>query len=81
MKKNDIALIILIAAVCLGLGYLAGRLLIPSDRNSKVMVEVVEPISSTVPTPDTRIFNADANNPGVPITIGTPSNQKPFNGN
>ncbi|MGB3008814.1 MAG: hypothetical protein WBB33_00470 [Candidatus Saccharimonadales bacterium] len=81
MKKNDIAIIILIVSVCIVAGYGLGRLLIPSDRNKSVTYEYVEPISSDAAAPDVRIFNGDSVNPSVQIIIGAPSNQKPFNGN
>jgi len=80
MKKNDIAIIVLIVSICIVAGYGLGRLFIPQDRNKSVTVEHVEPISPEIVAPDTKIFNGDSTNPSVQIIIGAPSNQKPFNG-
>lgn len=78
MKKNDMALIILIVSVSLLVAYFVGKALIGEPKRQSTQVEVVQPISSNVGQPDPRIFNKDAINPTVPIQIGNPSNQQPF---
>jgi len=81
MKKNDMALIILIISISLVVGYFIGQAIVGSPKKKASQVEVVQPISSTVTAPDKTIFNRDAINPAVPIQIGSSSNQPPFTGN
>jgi hypothetical protein len=78
MKKNDIAIVILIVSVTLTLSYLLAKAIIGEPKNKSVQVEVVEPISTSVEPPSGDTFNKDAINPTVPIQIGNPSNQQPF---
>lgn len=78
MRKNDIAMIILIVSVTISLSYFLAKAVIGEPGTQRTMVEVVEPISSEVSQPDPLIFNKQAINPTVPIQIGNPSNQQPF---
>lgn len=78
MKKNDIALIILIVAVCAVITYFIGNAIIGDQSAKQVSAEVLEPISGNITEPSKKIFNKDAINPTVVIQIGSPSNQQPF---
>ncbi len=78
MKKNDIALIVLIASIALVSSYFLLRAVVGEQRNEAVKVEVVEPITADITLPSTQIFNANSINPTVTIEIGKPSNQQPF---
>ncbi len=78
MKKNDIALIILIVSISMVVTYFAGRALIGQSKNQTAKAEVVDAISPQLPTPSNKIFNKDAINPTVVIQIGNPANQQPF---
>lgn len=78
MKKNDIAVLVLIVGLSLGLAYFLGQVLLGSTTADSVEVEQVEEISSDIVPPDPAIFNQDAINPSVPIRIGDSANQKPF---
>lgn len=78
MKKNDIAIIVLIVSITLTMSYFLAKAIIGEPKAKNTEVEVVEPISSTVPQPDPAIFNKDAINPTVPIQIGNSSTQQPF---
>jgi hypothetical protein len=80
MKKNDIALIVLIVSITMTISYFLAKAIIGEPKSQNTQVEVVEPITSSVPEPDPAIFNKDAINPTVPIQIGNPSNQQPFGG-
>ncbi|HEU5187531.1 MAG TPA: hypothetical protein VFT87_03440 [Candidatus Saccharimonadales bacterium] len=80
MKKNDIALIILITSITLVISYLVVKALFGEPAGQQTTVEKVESIASTIQEPSARIFNANAINPTVVIQIGNPSNQQPFNG-
>jgi hypothetical protein len=78
MKKNDIAIIILIVSISLVGAYFLGQAFLGGESSKSAQVEVVEKISPTVKDPDPKIFNANAINPTIPINIGNPSNQQPF---
>lgn len=80
MKKNDIALILLIVSISLVVAYFIGQTIVGQPQKKQQQVEVVEPISADVNTPDSHIFNKDAINPAVPIAIGNSSGQPPFTG-
>lgn len=80
MKKNDIAILILIASITLVLSYLLVKALFGSPQDQQTKVETVEPIHANIVEPSPRIFNKDAINPTVVIQIGNPSNQQPFSG-
>ncbi len=78
MKKNDIALIVLIVSISMVVTYFIGRAIIGDPKKQQTTAEVVEPITPDLVTPSNQIFNRDAINPTVVIQIGNPSNQQPF---
>ncbi|HEV2412426.1 MAG TPA: hypothetical protein VGS28_01315 [Candidatus Saccharimonadales bacterium] len=78
MKKNDIAVIILIVSISLVVSFFVGKSLLGSPANKPVAVEVVQPISGTFTTPSTAIFNSQAINPTPAISIGNSNQQQPF---
>lgn len=78
MKKQDIAIIILIVAISALAAYLIGRAIVGDPDQQAVQVPTVEAISTTVEEPDSRVFNDDAINPTVEINIGDSSNRQPF---
>lgn len=78
MKKNDIAIIILIVSISLVVSYFIVKALIGTPNSKQVTAEVVEPIKPDLVEPSGKIFNRDAINPTVVIQIGNPSNQQPF---
>ncbi|MGH7196145.1 MAG: hypothetical protein ACREGJ_00015 [Candidatus Saccharimonadales bacterium] len=80
MKKNDIAVIILIVSISLVVSYFIVKAIFGEPKKEAVQVEKVEAISSTIEQPSSKIFNRDAINPTVVIQIGNPSNQQPFGG-
>lgn len=80
MKKNDIALIVLITSVTLVISYLLVKGFFGQPSDTQTRVEKVEAISSIIQPPSDRIFNRDAINPTIVIQIGNPSNQQPFSG-
>jgi hypothetical protein len=71
MKKTDIAMIILIASVSVGVAYGAVSA-IPGLKQSDepVKVKTVEKYSAGLDDPDPDVFNQDAINPTVDVTIG-----------
>jgi len=80
MKKNDIALLVLIASITLVISFLLVKALFGEPQSQQTKVEKVEAISATIESPSSKIFNNDAINPTVVIQIGDPSNQQPFGG-
>lgn len=70
MKKTDIALLILIASVSMLIAYFVGNMLLGGAQDKPVTVKTAESITTSVQQPDKRIFNAQAVNPTVPVTIG-----------
>lgn len=78
MKKQDIAIIILIVAISALAAYLIGRAIVGDPQQQAVQVPTVEAISTNVEEPDNRVFNDNAINPTVEINIGDSSNRQPF---
>lgn len=78
MKKNEIALLVLIIAVSVGIAYSAGQAIFGNATTKPVDVETATPISADVSPRDASVFNENAINPTVPVKIGDPSNQQPF---
>lgn len=71
MKKADIAMIILIAAVAVMVAFAIGsRLSFLAPPASGVEVKTVEKVTPDVTTPDEAVFPPDAINPTVPTVIG-----------
>lgn len=78
MKKNEIALLVLIVAISIGIAYAVGQSIFGKATTKPVEVETVTTISSEIEQPSETIFNENAINPTVPVRIGDPSNQQPF---
>lgn len=70
MKKSDIAVIILIASLSVGVAYFVGDLVIGKPKGGETKVRTVESISGEITSPDAKIFNKDAINPTVEVVIG-----------
>jgi hypothetical protein len=80
VKRNDIALLILIISLTLVISFLIVKSVFGEPKNQATKVDKVEPITSQVVQPSSSIFNKDAINPTVVIQIGNPANLQPFNG-
>ncbi len=75
MKSTDIAMIILIASVSVGIAYAAVSA-IPGLKQSEepVKVKTIQKYTTDLSEPNAKVFNKDAINPTVDVTIGgTPS--------
>ncbi len=71
MKKTDIAMIILIVAVSAAVAYgIVSAIPGLKLSNDPVKVKTIEKYSAEVAKPDPKIFNKDAINPTVDVTIG-----------
>lgn len=74
MKKTDIAMIILIAAVSVLIAFFVTRSLLGSSSDEAVKVPTIESIQPTIGEVDPTIFNENAINPAVEVQI-KPGNQ------
>ncbi len=71
MKKSDIAMIILIASVSVMFAYgVVSAIPVLKAPSKSVSVQTIDEYSTEVETPDPNIFNKDAINPTVDVTIG-----------
>ena len=70
MKKNEIALLILIVAVIGFLAFIIGNSIFGGKVSKPVEVETAKAISPEIVEPSDQIFNENAINPTVPIKIG-----------
>ncbi len=80
MKAKDweiIGTVVLISGV---LTFAVASLLFGGSHTKLLRVEVVTPISSDFPLPNSKYFNNDSLNPTQEIKIGEDSNTTPFNG-
>ncbi len=78
MKKNDIASLVLIAAIAGVIAYFVANAVVGQPKNNPVQVEKVTPIQATFPTPDSRVFNDKAIDPTVEIGSDNPQSNAPF---
>ena len=69
MKKTDIAMIILIAAVSVTIAFFITRAVFGETATEEVNVKSIEPISSEITPPSDKIFNSNAINPAVEVQI------------
>lgn len=72
MKKTDYAMIILIASMSILIAYFIANAIpaFKTGRTEAVKVKVAEKIIPDIDEPDPRIFNKDAINPTIEVTIG-----------
>ena len=69
MKRSDLAMIILIAAVSVGLAYFIANSVLGSITTQSVKVKTIDPITSLIEQPNVTVFNENAINPSVEVTI------------
>jgi hypothetical protein len=69
MKKTDIAMLILIVAVSAGIAYFVAHSIFGNMTEKGQTVKTVDPITSQVEAPDSKIFNENAINPSVEVNI------------
>lgn len=75
MKKTDIAMIILIATVCMLGAFFVTRSVLGEPGSETVNVKTVERIDASIAAPDPSIFNEDAINPAVQVELNNNSQQ------
>jgi hypothetical protein len=78
MKQKDIAVVVVIAIISGVLSIFISKAIIVPPKNRQQKVEVIGAISSDLPQPDSKYFNAQSIDPTQLITIGTNNNPQPF---
>ena len=78
MKKSDWAMVILIVAIAGLVSYFSANALLPAPNKNPQTVPTAEPMMAKVTEPSDKIFNDNAINPTVRVTIGDQSDQPPF---
>lgn len=74
MKKTDIAMIILIATICVMSAFFITRAVMGDPKSEEVKVKTIEKITSEVTAPDTKVFNSEAINPAYKVEIDSTTN-------
>lgn len=77
MNKNNIAVLVLVIALVALFSYFLGSAVLGGQTSKAVSVEKAKLIQPDVIAPEKNIFNSDAINPTVKITIGE-NNQNPI---
>lgn len=78
MNKKNLAVIILIVSVTLALSFLLIKAIFGTPNTEQVKVERVELITADVVQPSAEIFNKNAINPTIVISIGKSGGKQPF---
>ncbi|MDZ7786544.1 MAG: hypothetical protein U5L95_05550 [Candidatus Saccharibacteria bacterium] len=78
MKKNDIALILVIVIVAGIFSFILANFVIAPSSERQAEVENVAPITSEFQRPDEKFFNEKSNNPTQEIRISEGGNEDPF---
>jgi hypothetical protein len=78
MKQKDIALILVIVFISAVISLFVSKAIFAAPKSRQQQVEVVQPITSDFPKPDSRYFNSQASDPTQLITIGQNNNTSPF---
>jgi len=73
MKKTDLAMIVLIAAVSVIVAFFATQAVLGGQANEAVEVDTIEKISGEISEPDPNIFNSGNINPAVEVQINSGS--------
>ncbi len=79
MKQKDLALIGVMVVISAFVSILLSKLFFSSSQNRQQTAEIVDVITPDFPSPPSKYFNANANNPTQQIQIGTGNNPNPFN--
>jgi hypothetical protein len=74
MKRTDLAMVVLIAAISVVAAYFITGAILGDAASEPVTVQKIDAISTDITEPDPAIFNQQAINPTVEVQI-TPGNQ------
>ncbi len=79
MKQQDVALIIVIAAISATISFVASDLIFVTPANRHQKVEVVDVITPSFRQPSSKYFNSNSIDPTQNTALGG-SNTNPFGG-
>ena len=80
MKKNEIAILIMIVGIAGLASYFIVGGLVSGSKPKPITLDKAVPISSQIVQPNEALFkNPNAFNPTIKVNIGNQSNQQPFN--
>lgn len=69
MKKSDLAMIIFVASISILVAFFIAKAIFGDVYNGSVKVKTIEKYTSQVVQPSKEIFNENAINPTIQITI------------
>lgn len=78
MKSKDWTLIIVVVFISVIASIIVSKAIISTPKNRQQKVEVIDPITSDFPAPDTKYFNSKSVDPTHLIRISTNANNGPF---
>lgn len=78
MKQKDFALILIVAFISAIVSFFVSNKVFVTPANRQQEVPVVESVSPSFQTPDTKYFNSNSIDPTQNIQIGNDNNQNPF---
>lgn len=78
MKQKDIALIVIIVVISAIVSLFVSKAIFVSPKNRQQSAEIVQPITTDFPQPDSSYFNKQAFDPTKVINIGQNANPNPF---
>lgn len=79
MKRNEIALLLVVVGLVVMITYGIVNTFFANTLLKPVSVRKAEAISDKIDNPpDSAVFNKDAINPAVSVTIGDQANRQPF---
>jgi hypothetical protein len=70
MKKNDLAIAVVVAVVVTLVAYFVLNGILGDPDRASETVEYIAPITSDLSRPNPEVFNAEAINPTVEVIIG-----------
>jgi len=79
MKQQDVALIIVIAAISATVSFVVSDLIFVTPANRQQKVEVVDVITPSFQKPSTKYFNSNSVDPTLNTALGG-NNTNPFGG-
>ena len=69
MKKSELAMIVLIAAGSMLVAYFVANAIFGGAKSESVKVPTIQSIDSSFVEPDTAVFNSEAINPTVGVSL------------
>ena len=74
MKSSDIATVVLIGVIGVGLSIWLSNLLLGNPDDESVSFKVIEVVDGNLAMPSSDTFNVNAINPTIDVFVGSPEN-------